>query len=331
MNENGAPPTEPRPAPPIDPAPSADTGPEPNPPAALLKVVGRRKALALLAAGGAAALVAATRRGGGEKSTLSADANSATSTAAGSNSSAGSGAATPTSATPAPAGATTGQAATGGSAGTAIATVSAPGRIPEETAGPYPGDGTNGPNVLSQSGVVRSDIRRSFASGSAAADGVPLTIELTLVGADSGKALPGATIYLWHCDRLGRYSLYSSGLGNENYLRGVQVADAKGVLRFTSIFPGAYSGRWPHIHFHVFDSQSQATSGRNAQVTSQLALPESICRQVYATSGYESSARNLSQSSLGSDMVFRDGTDHQLATVTGSSGAGYTARLVVGV
>jgi protocatechuate 3,4-dioxygenase beta subunit len=223
---------------------------------------------------------------------------------------------------------TAGPAATGSSTGAATASV---GRIPEETAGPYPGDGTNGPNALTQSGIVRSDIRRSVGSGSATADGVPLTIELIIVDADSGKALPGAAVYLWHCDRIGRYSMYASGLGSENYLRGVQAADANGVLRFTSIFPGAYDGRWPHIHFHVFDSASQATNGRNARVTSQLALPESICDQVYANSGYESSARNLDRSSLSSDMVFRDGVDRQLATVTGSNSAGYTARLTVGV
>src|SRR4051794_37996735 len=35
------------------------------------------------------------------------------------------------------------------------------GEIPEETAGPYPGDGSNGPDVLEQSGIVRSDIRSS--------------------------------------------------------------------------------------------------------------------------------------------------------------------------
>jgi protocatechuate 3,4-dioxygenase beta subunit len=214
---------------------------------------------------------------------------------------------------------------------TVAGAASAVGRIPEETAGPYPGDGTNGPNVLTESGIVRADIRRSIGSGSAAADGVPLTIELTLVNGGTGKAQPGKVVYLWHCDRIGRYSLYASGLGNENYLRGVQVADAQGVVRFTSIFPGAYSGRWPHIHFHVFDAQSQATNGRNASVTSQLALPEAVCRQVYASSGYETSARNLSQSSLASDMVFRDGWDHELAAVTGSASAGYVAKLVVGV
>ena len=267
------------------------------------KTIDRRKALAVLAGGGAAALLAAVTRSSGH-STASPEA--AGSTAAGST-------------------------AAGEVSAVATATGRQVGRIPEETAGPYPGDGTNGPNVLTQSGIVRADIRRSVGTGSATADGVPLSIELTIVDADTGRALPGATVYLWHCDRLGRYSLYSSGLGSENYLRGVQAADANGGLRFASIFPGAYSGRWPHIHFHVFDSAGRATNGRNARVTSQIALPETVCEQVYTLSGYESSARNLAQSSLSSDMVFRDGWDLELATVTGSNTAGYTAKLVVGV
>ena len=312
MSENQFPPTEARLVPPTEPIGPA--GPEPAPPARASKVIGRRTALALLATGGAAALFAAVRRGGGDSGTSTLASSDSTATTSGA-----SGATTSSSA---------GSAATSSTAAAAATNV---GRIPEETAGPYPGDGTNGPNALTQSGVVRSDIRRSFASGSAAADGVPLTIELIIVDADSGKVLPGAAVYLWHCDRTGRYSMYSSGLGSENYLRGVQIADAKGALRFASIFPGAYDGRWPHIHFHVFDSAGQASNGRNARVTSQLALPESICDEVYTVSGYESSARNLDRSSLSSDMVFRDGVDLQLAKVTGSNSAGYTARLTVGV
>ena len=57
---------------------------------------------------------------------------------------------------------------------------------------------------------------------------------------------------MWHCDRLGRYSLYGAGVTNQNYLRGTQEADASGNVTFTSIFPGCYSGRWPHIHFEVY-------------------------------------------------------------------------------
>src|SRR5262245_53449414 len=127
-------------------------------------------------------------------------------------------------------------------------------KVPEETAGPYPGDSSNGPNVLNQTGVVRSDIRSSFAGLSGTAAGVPLVIELTIVSASSCTPLSGYAVYLWHCDRDGNYSLYSSAAVNQNYLRGVQAADSTGKVRFTSIFPGCYSGRWPHIHFEVYRS-----------------------------------------------------------------------------
>src|SRR5262245_45105963 len=83
-------------------------------------------------------------------------------------------------------------------------------KVPEETAGPYPGEGSNGPNVLNQTGVVRSDIRSSFAGLSGTADGVPLTIALTLVSAGTCAQLANRAVYIWHCDRLGRDSLSSS-------------------------------------------------------------------------------------------------------------------------
>jgi hypothetical protein len=71
--------------------------------------------------------------------------------------------------------------------------------IPEETAGPYPGDGSNGPNVLADSGVVRSDIRSSFGSSPTVAEGVPLTIRLTIEDGTDCVPLAGAGVYLWHC------------------------------------------------------------------------------------------------------------------------------------
>src|SRR5262249_22420946 len=125
-------------------------------------------------------------------------------------------------------------------------------KIPEETAGPYPGDSSNGPNVLNQTGVVRSDIRSSFAGLSGTAAGIPLTIALTIVSATTCAPLANYAVYLWHCDRAGLYSLYSAGATNQNYLRGVQSADSNGVVNFTSIFPACYAGRWPHIHFEVY-------------------------------------------------------------------------------
>ncbi len=203
--------------------------------------------------------------------------------------------------------------------------------IPQETAGPYPGDGSNGPNVLAASGVVRQDITASFGTGSATAEGVPLTFTLTLLDNSNGCVpLAGAAVYAWHCDKDGKYSMYDSGLENENFLRGVQEADANGQVTFTSIFPGAYSGRWPHIHFEVFESMSNATSAGQVLAVSQIALTDAACKEVYATAGYESSARNFPRTTLQSDNVFGDdGGIYQLATMTGSASSGYTAGLNV--
>src|SRR5215207_3132928 len=204
--------------------------------------------------------------------------------------------------------------------------------IPEETAGPYPGDGSNGPNVLEESGVVRRDITRSIGDGSGVADGVPTTIEMTLLDvAGGGGPLSGAAVYLWHCDREGRYSLYDAEIAEENYLRGVQESDENGRVTFTTIFPAAYSGRWPHVHFEVYESLAAATAGGTKLRTSQLAIPQEACEAVYATAGYEQSVANLSGTSLDSDMVFSDGYQSQLATVTGDVEGGYTLTLNVGV
>jgi protocatechuate 3,4-dioxygenase beta subunit len=203
--------------------------------------------------------------------------------------------------------------------------------IPEETSGPYPGDGSNGPDVLSQDGVVRSDIRSSFGSASGVAEGVPLTVNLTVLDSSSGSPLSGGAVYIWHCDRDGQYSMYGQGITEENYLRGVQETDGAGKVSFTSIFPAAYSGRWPHIHFEVYPSLAAATTASGKLRTSQMALPEAACRQVYATDGYTQSLHNLAQTSLGTDMVFSDGYSLQLGTVTGSVDDGMTATLNVPV
>ncbi|KQW16280.1 intradiol ring-cleavage dioxygenase [Streptomyces sp. Root369] len=206
--------------------------------------------------------------------------------------------------------------------------------VPEETAGPYPGDGSNGVNVLKESGVVRGDITRSFGdSAGGTAEGVRLTFTLTVADAASGCGTPkrGAAVYVWHCDREGGYSLYTEGVADENYLRGVQETDDRGEVTFTSVFPGCYPGRWPHIHFEVYGSLQDATSATAITSTSQLALPKDVCDTVYATEGYESSVDNLGRLSLESDSVFRDGHDQQLAVVKGSVAEGYTATLTIAV
>jgi len=206
------------------------------------------------------------------------------------------------------------------------------GEIPDETAGPYPGDGSNGPDVLSNSGIVRSDIRSSIDGGSTAT-GVPMTFTLTILDmANNDAPFENVAVYVWHCDAAGGYSMYSDGITEETYLRGVQVADSNGEVSYTSIFPACYTGRWPHIHFEVYPDVASITDSTSAIATSQLAVPEDACNTVYALSGYEGSSENLSQVTLANDNVFSDdGGELQLAAITGDANAGYHLALTVRV
>jgi protocatechuate 3,4-dioxygenase beta subunit len=224
-----------------------------------------------------------------------------------------------------------------GSTGTATASNGTCAVIPEETGGPYPGDGSNSngsgiANALTLSGIVRSDIRTSVAPGSATAAGIPTTLKLQIVnvGASCANAA-GAAVYLWHCDRDGNYSMYANGLTRENYLRGVQEADSSGSVTFATIFPGCYSGRMPHIHFEVYPSLAKATSAANRVKTSQFTFPLAMLNEVYATSAYSNSAGNLSSMAYATDNVFSDGTSLQMASVSGDPVNGYVVMLTIGV
>lgn len=159
-------------------------------------------------------------------------------------------------------GSTTGTGGTG--TGTGSCTTS-----PSETEGPFP---TKTPSSL-VSGDIRSD-----------RTGVPLSIKITINNKNNScAALAGAIVDIWHCDKDGNYSEYGgSGMQSTNYtsvhfLRGRQVTDANGLVTFTSVFPGWYSGRAPHIHVHVYSA-----SGTSLLVT-QIAFPTNVCDTVYTT------------------------------------------------
>lgn len=213
-------------------------------------------------------------------------------------------------------------------------------KLPEQTAGPFPADGSNQRNgdvvnVLEQEGVLRPDLRDSFAGLTGQAEGAALTVDLQLVAADAGcTPLAGHAVYLWHCDAEGRYSLYD--LPDVNYLRGMQVSDAAGRLRFQTILPGCYAGRWPHLHFEVFVSPAEAVAGGAARLTSQFALPEAECATVYAGDArYSRSIANLSELTFGADNVFGRNTAEQKAAqmlaLRGNAEAGFQATGVVGL
>jgi protocatechuate 3,4-dioxygenase beta subunit len=207
-----------------------------------------------------------------------------------------------------------------------------------ETAGPYPADGTNHAqgetsDVLTESGVVRKDIRYSFLSTTTKAKGVKVKLKLKVESSAGGCApLPGYAVYIWHCDRDALYSLYT--IPSESYLRGVQVSDENGRLAFTTVFPACYPGRYPHIHVELFSSLDAAVNGHNAVLTTQLALPSDVCSDVYNNAkGYKASIANFGNISLQDDVVFGDDTQAQLAAMTprmkGNVSDGYSGSATV--
>lgn len=200
---------------------------------------------------------------------------------------------------------------------------------PTETKGPFPADGTNGRprpiNVLAMDGVIRRDIRPSFAGMEGLADGVPIELEIALVGGADCAPLRGGAIYLWQNDAAGDYSLYNRT--EVNYLRGLQAAEG-GRVRFTSVVPGCYGGRYPHCHFEVFESTDAALRGSRPLLVSQLAFPDAECRTIYRDDArYGESLRNLDRLPIERDFVFADadatGRERQTIALSGDPGIGY--------
>jgi protocatechuate 3,4-dioxygenase beta subunit len=187
---------------------------------------------------------------------------------------------------------------------------------PTETEGPFP---THTP-----SSYVRSDITDGRT-------GYKLTAKITVTSsASSCAALGGALVDIWHCDAEGNYSEYGgTGMQSTNYtsvhfLRGRQTTDSSGLVTFTSIFPGWYSGRATHIHVHVYNA-----TGTSLKVT-QIAFPEGTGTALAAVNGYAKGMTGYTYNK--SDNVFSDDTAGvEIATVTGNTTDGFVLTMNIAV
>lgn len=203
--------------------------------------------------------------------------------------------------------------------------------IPAEPAGPYPADGTNGPNALALKHIVRRDVRLSESGTRLIAEGMPLSLTLTIVDGKKSEPLRDRAVYLWQADRDGKFSLYSEGLTQEDYLRGVQVTNKSGQVVFETIVPGHFAGRWPHLGVIVFDTLGLATNGTNARKVTQLALPRETCEATYSVDGYQASHASFASASLQKDPIFKDESRRQMLETSGGALSGFQGSLTIGI
>jgi protocatechuate 3,4-dioxygenase beta subunit len=190
---------------------------------------------------------------------------------------------------------------------------------PEQTEGPY----------FVDERLNRSDIRTDPADGSMR-DGVPLILKLAISSVAGSKCAPlaGAAVDLWHCDAAGIYSDANDPGFNtrgRKFLRGYQVTDADGSVRFTTVYPGWYDGRTVHIHFKV---RGTAGAKRGYEFTSQLYFDDAFTDRVFTRGPYARRGKRSVRN--GGDGIFRDGGSRMILPVT-QSDAGYAANFNVGL
>jgi protocatechuate 3,4-dioxygenase beta subunit len=186
---------------------------------------------------------------------------------------------------------------------------------------------TEGPYFLDQQ-LVRSDIRGEPSTGGTK-EGVPLMLALTVYDVSNSRCrvLEGAMVDVWQCDAKGVYSGVTdptfSTVG-QKFLRGVQTSNASGLVRFTTIHPGWYSGRAVHIHFKI----RTEVAGSAWEFTSQWYFDEALNDRIFEDPRYARPGRRDTLNA--NDGIYRSGGD-QLLLAPERRGDGYEAAFGIGL
>jgi protocatechuate 3,4-dioxygenase beta subunit len=211
------------------------------------------------------------------------------------------------------------------------------------TRGPYFVDTINDTNNVATSGTPytidalipqRSDIRADTEGTAGTQQGVQLVLNVTLYDSSCSSVISGARVDIWHANAHGAYSDIKNA-GNdggadhtsENFLRGYQFSDANGLVTFTTVYPGAYSGRCPHIHLkiRIINSAGVVTT----ENTTQLFFTDATSASVYAaSSNYSTSSYNTKDTA---DQIYNSESPTLIPTLTGDTTSGLTGTIAIGV
>jgi len=189
---------------------------------------------------------------------------------------------------------------------------------------------TEGPYFVDER-LNRSDIRADPVTG-AVSTGVPLALTFNVSRVENSACTPltGAYLDAWHCDSAGVYSDVGGAGSGRRFLRGYQITDAAGVARFTTIYPGWYTGRAVHVHFKL---RLIAGSTTTYDFTSQFFFDESLTDTVHALSPYSSKGRRDRLNTTDGIYNSLSATEKSALTLqTASDGSGgYTGVIHLGV
>ena len=185
--------------------------------------------------------------------------------------------------------------------------------VPAQTEGPY----------FVEEKLNRSDIRSDPTNGKAS-DGVPLDLTLRVYQLGPGCVpLAGAMVDVWQCDAMGLYSDVRDNnfdTRGQKFLRGHQMTDRDGLVKFRTVYPGWYPSRAVHIHFKIRTSPGEA---RGTEFISQLYFDEAMTDEVYKRAPYN--AHKGQRRMNAEDGIYRNGGEDLLLRVA-RSGPAYAGR-----
>ncbi len=150
--------------------------------------------------------------------------------------------------------------------------------------------------------------------------GVPLIVIIQVIDAATCSPIPNAVVDVWHDNPDGEYSGFASqGTAGQTFLRGIQVTNAVGAVRFKTIYPGWYPGRTPHLHVKI---NPNATS----ELTTQLYLSDDFSERIF-TGFAPYDTRGSSPVKNNTDAFFNP--ELQVFLSARSNGPGLVARMRV--
>jgi len=126
-------------------------------------------------------------------------------------------------------------------------------------------------------------VRRDITEG---LPGVPMVFYVRVLDDDGCTPVPGAVVDVWHCEALGAYSGYASqGTAGMTWLRGIQLADMRGIAWFQTVFPGWYPGRTTHVHVKVNPTAK-------TELTTQVYFADELSERIHALPPYDAHGQN---------------------------------------